>query len=331
VHDLATGAAGTPYVIPALTAADSSPDGATLAGVTDDGRLIRLATTDGVARPAPDANPDTSAEFYSVDMSSDGRYLAALGANSVIWDLDRHAIVAQLNTALEAEFSADGRHLALSSAPECEILALAGGSANAPFGQCEWSLVFSPDGVTVAGVSDSGVEVNRGGVVTQLGAQARWPGVRFSPDGAWLASSSGELWNTKDWSPRTALPDYVPPGLLAGDSASSVAFSPDGSQVLLVTSFRDRSLATPAWKTYAFLRRVDDWEHMRSFVLEPGRFPTFSPDGDWIAFGPRLLHLATSTETMLDPATQIARFLPDGRIVAGSPNDVVTFYCPSGG
>jgi hypothetical protein len=59
--------------------------------------------------------------------------------------------------------------------------------------------------------------------------------------------------------------------------------------------------------------------------------PSFSPDGSWIVAGGTLLHLSSGDVRELDPAvaTTTALFAPDGDIIAGSADDVLTRYCRS--
>jgi hypothetical protein len=70
---------------------------------------------------------------------------------------------------------------------------------------------------------------------------------------------------------------------------------------------------------------------MRDFGTTLARRPGFSPDGAWIVAGPQVLRFATGTVRTHDPATTIARFMPDGRIAAGMSDGRVTIYCPKRG
>jgi WD40 repeat protein len=330
-HDLANGDAAPPIALPRpLVALDASPDGATVAGIGENGALVRFAVANGAVRPAPVAKADTSGELFSLGISPDGRYLAASGYTNVIWDLRDRSIVAHLELAMQVELSPDSLHVALSG-QGCGITGFLDNSHAAPL-SCSYGLVFSPDGVTVAGVDGiEGVEVLRGGVLTPLGKRMQYPGIRFSPDGAWLASSAAQLWRTSDWHlqwQEEADLD-LPQVYFSSDAASSVAFSPDGAKVLLSTAYRDTNRSPPAWKTYTRMRAVSDGSELRNFGDSLTRWPSFSPDGNWIAAGAKVLHLGPDNTTrLLDASTHVSRFLPDGRIAAGGNDDVVTFYCP---
>jgi hypothetical protein len=59
--------------------------------------------------------------------------------------------------------------------------------------------------------------------------------------------------------------------------------------------------------------------------------PSFSPEGSWIVAGGTLLHLPSGDVRKLDAdmMTTTALFTPDGDIIAGSADDVLTRYCRS--
>jgi WD40 repeat protein len=184
----------------------------------------------------------------------------------------------------------------------------------------------------MAGSTESGITVfgRDGRVVQKLPSQVRFPGLAFSADGSLLASSGHELWSTADWTRRwQERPDPDDPMADPINRASAVAFSPDGRSLLLSTSVVDDKVSAETWKTFARLRDVATGRELRDFGTTLSRRPSFSPDGAWITAGPRVLHLPTGTTRILDPATRLSAFLPDGRIIGGvAESGVVTFYCP---
>jgi WD40 repeat protein len=317
----------------ALSEADPSPDGTELAGVLDDGSLIRLSLADGRTLPGPAAQMVQPSDFFYLTPSPDGRYLAARGGKSVVWDLTTRRVV-RLNGGDQADFSPTS-DLVAASGTGCGITRLDDGSSAAtpPAASCAYGLVFSPDGRRLAGVSDLGVAVfdNDGRVTGSFRTDSVHPALRFSPDGASLASSGHELWSTRDWSPLWQ-PDPAlqgPPYSDVQQRASRVVFSPDGKEALLSLAYLDQSVSSDVgWKTDAKLVAVPSGEVLHDFADTLARQPGFSPDGAWITAGARLEHRASATVRALDPATIVSTFLPDGRIAGGQSGDVVTFYCP---
>jgi WD40 repeat protein len=107
--------------------------------------------------------------------------------------------------------------------------------------QCEGpvsTLAFSPNGVLIAAVSGSSIEIVdlHSGEVKLLGQIGRQPSLVFSPGGKSLASASGaghceiQVWNLQTGQMR------VLKGAWSGPR--SVAFSPDGSQIAAADSDR---------------------------------------------------------------------------------------------
>jgi len=79
------------------------------------------------------------------------------------------------------------------------------------------------------------------------------------------------------------------------------------------------------------LLSVDTGAVLRGLPELQSPHPSFSPEGSWIVAGGTLLHLPSGDVRKLDPdlATTTALFTPDGDIIAGSADDVLTRYCRS--
>jgi WD40 repeat protein len=155
------------------------------------------------------------------------------------------------------------------------------------------------------------------------------PGVAFSADGRWMATSGPELWQvgpmmTLAW-PAEVAPAASDPKTRGGVPDDSVTFSPDGTLLLTSAGFRFEG----SWTATTRLLRVADGGIVRDFGATLARRPSFSPAGDWIVAGADLVHVADDVRARLDGAPAIARFLSDGRIVAAAPADRLSrLYCP---
>jgi WD40 repeat protein len=312
---------------------DPSPDGRELAGVSEDGKLLRLSLPAGTVLPGPLTAPPGTAEIFALSASPDGKYLGLIGAIQVIWDVAARSVTATLGEP-QVEFS-PGSDLYASSGHNCAIIRLDDGSAapTPPPNSCSYGLVFAPGGALLAGVSESlGLNVfsSDGRVIKNLAVDvSQHPAVRFSPDGNWLASSDHRLWSTRDWSSRwTVDPPGKPDNLEFQDQADTVAWSPDSTRVLLTTGYGTGPVPRSNWMTTTTLVSVPDGAVLMKFPPGFPRQASFSPEGAWIVAGPQLLHLASGKRLTLDTPASVSLFLPDGRIAAAQPGQVVTFYCP---
>jgi hypothetical protein len=312
---------------------DPSPDGRELAGVTDDGKLLRLSLPAGTVLAGPVAAPPGNDETFAVSASPDGKYLGLIGASQLIWDVASRSVTATLGDP-QVEFS-PGSDLYGSSGHNCAIVRLDDGSAapTPPPNSCSYGLVFAPGGALLAGESDSlGLNVfsSEGRVLRNLTVElSQHPAVRFSPDGKWLVSSDHRLWSTGDWLPHwTADPPTKPDNLGFMDQADTVAWSPDSTRVLLTTGYGTGPVPRNHWTTTTTLVSVPDGAVLTKFPAGFPRQPGFSPDGAWIVAGSQLQHLASGKRLTLDAPASVSIFLPDGRIAAAQPGQVVTFYCP---
>jgi WD40 repeat protein len=143
------------------------------------GHKVRVGPPEPVPVPAPDLAGD-------VACSADGQVLAAGAFNGAyVWRRDSP------KAALHLQPHADCRYVAVS-----------------------------PDGKLVATGAHNGTglkvwDVATGKLLKHFLPSTMWTTPHFSPDGSWLANSSGHSWRVADWSPGPNHPGGV------------VAFSPD--------------------------------------------------------------------------------------------------------
>ena len=184
-------------------------------------------------------------QVHSVAFSPDGKTLASASLDGTIriWDLVKGELVRRMDSpGYLAAFSPDGKMLA-SCGPQSDKILFFDPKTGEQILKIEHgcmgieSLAFSPDGKTLATAGDScairlwdtstGKEIlpgvgHRGPVYT----------VAFSPDGKTLASRAGDstvrLWDVASGKQRHVLP-Y---GKWGGDGVCSLAFTPDGKQLI---------------------------------------------------------------------------------------------------
>jgi hypothetical protein len=156
--------------------------------------------------------------------------------------------------------------------------------------------------------------------------------VAFSRDDRLMATSGGALYQTarnaegwrKLWSAIVPAPPEDDRTITSG-LANDVSFSPDETQLLV-----SRCTEISAGCVVSLLS-VDTGAVLRQLPELQSPHPSYSPDGSWIVAGGTLLHLASGDVRKLDAAmaTTTALFTPDGDIIAGSADDVLTRYCRS--
>jgi WD40 repeat protein/serine/threonine protein kinase len=186
------------------------------------------------------------------------------------------------------------------------------------------SIAFAPDGRCLAfGGKSGGLGVWCDGVETRFEHHAAVNSVQFSPDGATIATASGDrrilLWNTETLEVTKTL------GELAGERHNGdvyeVAFSPSGK--LLASGSRDGS---------ARLWDVQSGRLLRVFKGHQDRVygVSFSPDGSTLASASkdmtvRLWNVTTGEERApafsVAAAAYTARFAPDGKRLASCGED----------
>jgi len=156
--------------------------------------------------------------------------------------------------------------------------------------------------------------------------------VAFSRDDRLMATSGVALYQTaptaegwrKLWSAVVPAPPKDDRSITDG-FANDVSFSPDETQLLV------SRCTEPNAGCVVSLLSVDTGAVLRQLPELQSAHPSFSPEGSWIVAGGTLLHLASGDVRKLDPdlATTTALFTPDGDIIAGSADDVLTRYCRS--
>jgi WD40 repeat protein len=259
--------------------------------------------------------------------------------SKVIWS-------ASLEINLEVDVSADGKTVAIAG----DGRALYGGvdgrivwpsppppAAVGPDICLPVRLRFSPKMTFLAGNNYSRVldvfdvrDVSRGTApVPLVHLPAGCDAVAFSRDERLMATSGAALYRTapnpdgwlKLWSAAVPAPprdNFTVDGL-----ANDVSFSPDETQLLVSRCTQTSCLVN--------LLGVETGAILRALPELQAPHPSFSPDGSWIVAGGTLLHLSSGDVRELDPAvaTTTALFAPDGDIIAGSADDVLTRYCRS--
>jgi WD40 repeat protein len=210
----------------------------------------------GVGDPA---NPVTALAFHPTS----GQLASGGYGEVIVWDvagakLERR-ITGLIGRVRALAFSKDGKQLAIAEGEPGRsgaIRLLDFSSGNVLFtldkqpDEC-LAVAFSPDGKLVAGGAQDGVvkvwTAADGKLVSTLKDHTGWiTGVAFSPNGKLLAASSADrtavVWFTENWKPLTRIPDNP----LA--PATAVAFSPDGTLLMLATGGDDEH-AVRIWRT----------------------------------------------------------------------------------
>ena len=188
-HTLLTGNRGS------VTSVAYSPDGATLAGGSDDATVQLWDAVSGAPKATLTGHTDA---VTSVAYSPDGATLATGSRDSTVWLRD-----------------------AVSGAPKATLTGHTG-AVN--------SVAYSPDGTTLATGSDDGKVWLRDAVSGSHKATLTHSGnvysVAYSPDGTTLATRSGgntvRLWDAVSGTPKATLTGHT-------GSVYSVAYSPDGT------------------------------------------------------------------------------------------------------
>jgi hypothetical protein len=155
--------------------------------------------------------------------------------------------------------------------------------------------------------------------------------IAFSRDERLMATSGAALYqtapNADGWRKKWSAVVPAPPedSLITAGVASDVSFSPDERQLLV------SRCAQPSGGCMVSLLGVETGQVLRARPELQSPHPSFSPEGSWIVAGGTLLHLPSGDVRTLDLAlaTTTALFTPDGDIIAGSADDILTRYCRS--
>jgi WD40 repeat protein/DNA-binding SARP family transcriptional activator len=255
-HDLATGTSVRMDVRPSVNELDISPDGALLAGSTDDSVVLLDARTGDVQRELPTGiNPG-----WLVAFSDDGRMVATIVSGdqeALVWDVATGGLRARLPLADSGEQVAFG--------PDGSTLYTVGGDVSfrqwdldgsrrfvaqvappTPFGCCP-NVVIAPGGGHVAYQSQTGVtflDVGAG----KLGRTLDWPSAPSGLPGVWDPDGSRYALPTGDqitvWDARAG--DVVIQGRPAGSDLTAIDFSTDGSRLATVEVSGAVTMVDPA-------------------------------------------------------------------------------------
>jgi hypothetical protein len=279
-----------------------------------------------------------------------------------LWNLPSSAVALRLtNVSLgfDIDLSPDGARLAISG-DGVQIASTRGSGARAlcpPLALCSmpssdsqiiWdyppspdvptggdrvgNVAFSPDGTLLAPGQSYDVDLFRadsGASVDQLVAKTSSPGVAFSPDGQYLASSAPSLWRVADRAAIWALQVSDPSPACASNCLTDnwVMFSPDGT-LLLTQSANLFSGDNLTWDTTTTVFDAASGAQLHSLSGDLPRRPTFSPDGRWILAGDRLIDVKSGQESTLGVPAVVSLFLSDGRIAIADASGAVRLLCP---
>ena len=228
-----------------------SPNGAYIGVATARGLILKKGDQTILDQPV--------GHLYGLDLSPDGRFLAAGGRDGTIrvWDLDSREMIKTLQghrgTVSSVRFSPDGRRMlsgnwdgsvVLWSTDTWTQLRSLPGHTDEVYG-----VAFSPNGTLLAsGGWDQTIRIWKGETVETLRASAGVMAVAFSPDGKYLAAGAYDgtvgTWSAEGaWSPVAQSRDVRSP-------VWALTFSPDGRY--LVSGHEDgglRVLSVPEGRT----------------------------------------------------------------------------------
>jgi Tol biopolymer transport system component len=191
------------------------------------------------------------------------------------------------------------------------------------------ALAFSPDGKTVAasGFHEITLWKTAGGALERRvpGLSERTYGIRFSKDGKWLATASGDpgqyglarLWTVEPGGIGKPVRDLSE----SQDAVFAVAFSPDGDR--LATAGTDRAIRVYETSTGKLLMQIEDhadWIFEIAFSPDGKRLASVSRDKTAKVFDVEKKESLVTFTGHGQPVYTVA-FAPDGKAVATGGED----------
>jgi WD40 repeat protein len=281
-------------------------------------------------------------------VSGDGRYLAGASAERppptiVVWRLSDLRLWRQIDVSVEAaglslSFSAEGALLAaagdgravytLPDGNEAYPLPPPGPDIVIPPYFASTSVRFSPDGKLLAlggwGQSAFLVDGASGQPIATFPSGMQSPGLAFSSDSRWLATSVPELVRIADGHKVWAAPAPTLDPDLARYVESTVEFSPEGDTLLVsICGGNGPRVCVPSTRLYA----VADGKLVQDLGATLPRRPQFLPGGAKLLAGARILDRRTGDLLTLPVSATVSLYLPDGRIAAGGMDGTVRILC----
>jgi hypothetical protein len=289
----------------------------------------------------------------SLALSADGRTLVSVGEETLRWDLAERfedstpsyvaggVYMSRAQIDPEARWvtlAGDGRTLSSLEGPDRVSFQTSTSQGKAlPATPCVWlQFRFSHDSSFLLSTTyDHGLEVFRVADLHGFAQQSAGavPAFRmddlscdtlaFSQDGKQVLLSRGGALDasalpaltgspTPSDEPRTPLDDYV--------------LSPDGSDY--VVSSGCKQVFDDLGETYSCRTQLGSTRFGEPSVPElTAPFPSFSPEGHWLAAGPTLIHLPTRETVVVDPDARVSIFTPEGDIIAGERDGSLARFC----